>query len=296
MGDIQLPKLARLKPATTPLINPLPEYLAKNRLHTIYEDTKSVLQVPWMGVVTMAFAHYQEFYDALWGGLRELAGSAEFVTACRALRSYTEQRADILAPAQIASDLNAIGYSDREINEIREQIEIFSHGNMPYVLISTAARLLLEGVPLSSKTNVAPFKGHHGPSTANRLTLIEAHHADAPTISVYEDIKSTLGLPFVNTDYRALARWPSYFQPAWGNAKQHIQTAAYEEAVTSVHEFAVNLVLTLPNPANLSPERLKAAANKDATEQEVLEVVRLFQWLLPGLVTNIALMRHQLKL
>ncbi|USG60545.1 halocarboxylic acid dehydrogenase DehI family protein [Sneathiella marina] len=296
MAEINLSNLARLKPATIPQINPLPEYLATDRLHLIYEDTKSVLQVPWMGVVTMAFAHYQNFYDTLWGGLRDLAGSAEFIAACRALRSHTEQQATSFGSARISDDLKSMGYSDREIDDVREQIEIFSHGNMPYVLIATAARLLLEDFSLSSTKLCTPFKGRHGPTTSNHLTLIEAHHADAPTLSVYEDIKATLGLPFVNTDYRALARWPSYFQLAWSNAKPHIQTAAYEDAVTSIHDVAVKQVLSLPNPAGLSAKSLKAAAAKDAPIEEIREVVRLFQWLLPGLVTNIALMQHQLRL
>jgi len=36
---------------------------------------------------------------------------------------------------------------------------------------------------------------------------MEHHHVDEPTVAVYEDIKAVLKLPFVNTDYRAFARW-----------------------------------------------------------------------------------------
>jgi len=39
---------------------------------------------------------------------------------------------------------------------------------------------------------------------------------------------------------------------------------------------------------------LRAAAVADAPLPEVLGVARLFQWLLPGLVTNIAFLRAQL--
>ena len=44
--------------------------------------------------------------------------------------------------------------------------------------------------------------------------LMELHHVDEPTRTVYEAIKSILQLPFVNSDYRAFARWPSYFAVA----------------------------------------------------------------------------------
>lgn len=51
--------LPRLKPAPAPAIHPLPESLAEGQRRSWYEDTKRVLQVRWMGVVTMAYAHYR---------------------------------------------------------------------------------------------------------------------------------------------------------------------------------------------------------------------------------------------
>lgn len=285
--------LPRLKPDPVPHVHPVPEYRADTRLSAVYYDTKSVLQVPWMGVVTMAFAHYPAFYDALWGGMRELAASREFVGACRELRTFAEEKAATLGPAPIRKRLADLGYAEREAGEIRGMIEIFSHGNMPYLMIATAARLLLEGHGLSSDTSVTRETERHGPSDQMFLTLIEPHHADAPTVAVYDDIKARLGLPFVNTDYRALARWPSYFGPAWADLAGKVQSDEYEAVVASVHDFAVERMQALPNPGSLSPDILMQAAATDATPAEVLEVVRLFQWLLPGLIVNVAYFRRQ---
>ena len=50
----------------------------------------------------------------------------------------------------------------------------------------------------------------------------------------------------------------------------------------------------MPNPGGLSGAALRAAAEKDAPLTEVVEMSRLFQWLLPGLVINVAYFRHQL--
>jgi hypothetical protein len=94
-ADRMIGDLPRLKPSPIPPINSVPEYLADERLRAVYEDTKSVLQVPWMGVVTMAFAHYPAFYAALWGGMRELAASADFVAACRTLRDTAEREVEV---------------------------------------------------------------------------------------------------------------------------------------------------------------------------------------------------------
>ena len=68
----------------------------------------------------------------------------------------------------------------------------------------------------------------------------------------------------------------------------------YEPAVSRVHQTAISLAQDLPNPSGLTPERLIAAAREDADLDEVLLVVRLFQWLLPGLAVNVAILREQL--
>ena len=286
--------LPRLKPSPIPPLNPVPEYMTGEELRAVYEDTKSVLQVPWMGVVTMAFAHYPTFYRVLWSGLRDLAGSREFIDACAGLRSFAENAVTQLSPSPMIPPLEELGYAEREIGEIRHMIEVFSHGNMPYLMIATAARLLMEGHELSEDEAVTSNHERTGPSGESRLTLVEAHHADAPTVAVYDDIKARLGLPFVNTDYRALSRWPSYFSLAWGDLREKVTSPEYEATVCSVHDFAVDKMRRLPNPGKLTSQALIDAADKDASAGEITNVVHLFQWLLPSLITNVAYYRAQL--
>lgn len=286
--------LPRLKPSPIPPLNPVPEYMTGEELRAVYEDTKSVLQVPWMGVVTMAFAHYPTFYRVLWSGLRDLAGSREFIDACAGLRSFAEDAVTQLSPSPMIPPLEELGYAERKIGEIRHMIEVFSHGNMPYLMIATAARLLMEGHELSEDEAVTSNHERTGPSGESRLTLVEAHHADAPTVAVYDDIKARLGLPFVNTDYRALSRWPSYFSLAWGDLREKVTSPEYEATVCSVHDFAVDKMRRLPNPGKLTSQALIDAADKDASAGEITNVVHLFQWLLPGLITNVAYYQAQL--
>jgi hypothetical protein len=252
----------------------------------------AALQVPWMGVVAMSFARYPRFYATLSGGFRELSASAQFLAACHELRQEAES-ASLSAPS-ILRKLHELGYTEPEIAEIRALIEIFSHGNMPYLLIATAARLLLEGNEIGTSRSISkPVQSRHGPAAGGKLVLMEPHHAERQLQALYDDLKSTIGLPFLNTDYRALARWPSYFDVAWRSLKPLIGTPAYDEAVERVHKKGVALVLALPNPGELTRARLVAAADEDTGAQSVLDVVRLFQWLLPGLVVNVACMREQ---
>lgn len=290
--------LLRLRPDPIPDIHPLPEYLAEGRRKAWYHDMKQVFQVPWMGVVTMAYAHYPTFYETLWEGARDLCASRPFVEACLGNRAFVEAQVNDLDPAPIAERLVAIGYAPREIESIREIVEVFSHGNQPYVLLATITRYLLEAGDLAGTTDPAAapvHTGRHAPEFEVPFLLMEAHHADQPTRDVYADVERVLNLPFVNTDYRALARWPSYWAMAWGDLRRVAGTPAHEAICQAVHDRCVTQTeRTLPNPGGLSAAALREAAGRDAPLEEIRSVCRLFQWLLPGLVTNVAYLRAQL--
>ena len=290
--------LPRLKPDPIPSIHPIPEHAATGSLKEVYEATKRGLSVPWMGVVTMAFAHYPSFYDCLWRALEPVVATKAFAAACQALRQTAEKEAAVLWPSDLSKVLWELGYGERELDEIRACNEVFSSGNMPYLLIATLARLLLEGEEWSGKGAEiyhSDCQYCSGRSVAYKPLLIEPHHADHCIAALYQDIMSSLELPFVNTDYRAFARWPSYFLLAWQDLKPKLSFDDYERSVAQIHERAVELVQALPNKSGLTVRELRRAGLQDADLDEILSVVRLFQYLLPGLVLNVAYMRAQLR-
>ncbi len=294
MSSVLLP---RQLPDPLPSIHPVPEYQVDGERRRFYEEMKAALQVPWMGVVTMAYAHYPTFFRVLWQGLQPVVADPSFARHGAALRAVVEGAAPALVQRNLLAPLKALGYAPREIDQIRQVLGIFAHGNHPYLLIATLVRLLLEGQDAVPDPGLAlpAVEPPRALDVQAPLVLMEAHHADAPTRAIYEDIKQTLGLPFVNTDYRALARWPSYFALAWAELKPALATAAYPALCESVHREAVSRVSRqLPVPASLSAKALQEAARADAPLDEVLRVARLFQWLLPGLVTNVAVLQAQL--
>lgn len=285
-------ELSRLKPDPIPTIHPVPEYAADAVLTALYERTKIGFGVPWMGVVAMAFAHYRKFYDCLWQALEPVVATHAFADACKKLRFVAEKEGASFNPSAIGPKLTSLGYDHREIKEIKNCNEIFSSGNMPYILMATLARLLLEGHEWEGK---GPTQMHDSTViTPTKPVLIEPHHAEPNIIALYADIRQTLGLHFVNTDYRAFARWPSYFDPAWTELRLIILTEEYELAVNRVHDTAVSLLNRLPNMSKITPQQLIDCAEQDGKLSEILSTVRLFQWLLPGLAVNVAVLRHQL--
>lgn len=296
LSGFQIPAVPRRKPTPLPMVHPVPEYAAEGQRAAWYTDMKTAFQVPWMGVVTMAFSHYPTFFAELWRGLKPLAETRAFVATCADNRAYVEAAVDGLMPAALSDRLMALGYAPRELDNIRAMTEVFSHGNQPYVLTAAIARLLLEGYDMEGSTAEAEaFQGRHAPDPSVPFVLMEGHHADAPTREVYEDVKRVLGLPFVNTDYRALARWPSYWRLAWSDLKRVVSTPGYKIITDHIHARLIRQAhVDLPNPGRLTSDALRQAAAEDAPIEEILDVVRLFQWLLPGLTANIAFLRAHL--
>lgn len=287
-------ELERRRPDRLVPIHPVPEYLAPADLAARYEEMKAAFGVPWMGVVAMAFAHYRSFYDCLWEGFQEIAGSSLFASACTRLRAETEAAVAALPRPALAQRLSQIGYASRELDEIRETLEVFSAGNYPYLLLASTARHLLAGGALSGSGKLRPANTNPVTSGARRLVLMEAHHASPETRALYQRIKTRLDLPFVNTDYRALARWPSYFEIAWNALDPIIRTPAHDAMTEDLHRRAVNALTAFPNPKGLSTGALLAAGRSDGDPAEIADMVGLFQWLLPELCVNIAILRFEI--
>ena len=288
-------KIQRMKPDPIPAVYPVWEFKAEGTLTTTYEEYKKALQVPWIGVVTMAYAHYQTFFDTWWKALEPVCSTQIYTDTALALREDLERRISKLSPPPIINRLSEIGYSEREIKDIRNMIDVITHGNFIQIPAVFAARILLEGGELLGGREIGAPAKTRKLQVETPFVLMEPHHGLGDLKTLYDDVKTTLDLPFVNTDYRCFARWPSYFDLAWGDLREHIATSHYEALVLSVHEAIFEATSNLPNPEDITSKMVKIAAEKEASVEEILNTTRLFTWLIPGLVTNVAFFRAQLR-
>lgn len=117
--------------------------------------------------------------------------------------------------------------------------------------------------------------------------MVEEHHALGGLKTVYEDIKATLGLPFVNSDYKAMGRWPSYLALAWGDLKPSIDSDPYTLIRQAIHEQALAAVEGLPHAYLVDRAEAIAVGLTDEQVDELMKVIGLFQWLLSGLILNV---------
>jgi len=288
-------KVTRVRPDPPPRIRPVLDHEASAEIKAIYSELKTTLQVPWVGMITRAYARYPTFFSTLWKGLREVRASVPYVEAAMELRYKVERDVRALAPPSLGRTLRSIGYTEDEIRHLWEVFEIFSHGNNIYHPLVVTALVLLEGGELGSdQTSIERFSGSHAPDVGVELVFMEVHHGTPDIRALYDNIKEALGLPYVNSDYRALARWPSYLALAWQELKPVIGRPAYLAVVEAYHNRSVELCQELPNPGRLEGAALRRAATTDGSLEEVRDAVRLLIHNIPPLLVNMAFLRHQL--
>lgn len=280
-------------------VRPVPEYLADGDLLPAYADLKAALGVPWVGVITQAVAHYRPFFLQAWAQFSANAKTAYFAHRCDHLRELALEQVQAHLPATPQrARLRAMGYSERELAQIAATLDVFNAGNPAYLVLATAIKeslcfgRRLGGTPASPQ-DLLPRAAVH-PIGAVPV-MVEPHHAGPDVLAVYGRIKATLNLPFVNSDYKAMARWPSYLQLAWGDLEPLVGHPAYNAARQQVHAAAVATVAQLPHAYTMRHAEALAAGLSDEQAQELMRVISLFQWLLSGLIVNVTQCRLALS-
>lgn len=287
------------KPKVIPPVRPVPEYQAKGELKEVYEDLKKELGVPWVGVITQALAYYEPFFKEAWRQLKPSVKTNLFENRCNQIRleSWNGVSAQLIDHNQ-AEILKERGYKDKEIEEIKELLDILDYGNPKYLVFATVVKDALlngkmEGTPPSNPDDLFPRPPVR--SGDSSLLMVEEHHATSGLTDIYEDIKTTLNLPFVNSDYKAQGRWPSYLEVAWNELKPFIDTAEYNSLRNHINAMAYDLARNLPYSYTLDQE-LSFNLGMDVTEiDELIEVISLFQYLLSGLIINVSYFKASLS-
>jgi hypothetical protein len=118
------------------------------------------------------------------------------------------------------------------------------------------------------------------------MEMISAEPEDERIAKLFEDIKQTLSLSSINSDYRTLALWPDYLGASWQQLKPITQRQDYQKASDDLRALGLNLAATFFASIPLSREAVEGAGENSA---ELLQTTEKFERLLPSLIINISL-------
>ena len=266
---------------------------AQGRIAEIYRAVKEALGVPHVNVIFQAYAVYPEFLERFWEAARPVVQTREFFELADRIgaEGYTRMHNYFGIP-NLSAEMTARGMSGDVRQELTHTVELFHYNNPPLLLLATAQLQAFEA-----------RVGHDGKGTAlpehpvfrEKPVLIEEAEAPAPTRRIYDDIRRTFGLPMVNTDYRAFARWPEFLETYWPVLKTISQSPVYQECQQGVRESAWNLARELPAPLELSASQLMDEGMSDDRVSDVFRITELFVRALSGLVLNVAVAKIGLE-
>jgi hypothetical protein len=260
---------------------------ASGRTGQIFQEIKQALGVPFVPVVYQALAAYPEFLEQHWRAFAPLVTTNQFFHLGDRLRGegYTRmhnyfQIGDLCAP------LNEMSFSEGAKHQLGDVIDLFNYVN-PLPLVIVSAQLLAFEQPIGTAPNGDPGRADH-PRFPEPPVLIEENAAPPPVKRIYEEIKRTLNLPVVNTDYRAFARWPDFLREYWKALRPIVLAPAYREQQRALCESSEAMARELKVNIDFSPDRLAESGLSDKQIESVLRVTQTFQNILSGLMLNVA--------
>jgi hypothetical protein len=265
---------------------------ADPRVRRIFDDTRRTLHLPWIGALFQAYALYPDYLEMAWHELRPALGTRQFAADATAIGNAADQAvARFYTPSYSSRDVAAMNLN---LPAIRETINAFHAGNPKLLLVATALQRAFEEGPIGGGTGLLrPVKepGETEEERVERATveMVDDDEASEAVTILYADIQATLGLPLVNSDYRAMALWPDYLTLAWRDIKAHIHTADYETEVRRLSGLAREGVDRFAVPVGATREAAQRAGVPADQLDNLGAILRLFAGLLPGLILNVAM-------
>jgi hypothetical protein len=266
---------------------------ASGRTLEIYQEIKSCLGVPHVNVIFQAWGAYPNFLNLAWQGLRPAVETREFFLRSDRVRgeAYTRTH-NYFAVPDLCASIQQVHFSTGAQHELTDVVELF-HYNNPLLLLITAAQLqAFEDVPAVHRKAEG---GAEHPQFEHKPVKVPEDQAPAPIRKIYDDIKRTLGLSVVNTDYQAFARFPDFLNLYWSALKPMVSSPLYGESKHALRESATSLVSDLPNAPQLTVEQMQEAGLGTEEISAGIHITEGFMELLSGLVLNIAFAKISLE-
>lgn len=275
--------LGRSKP------KPVAEHEARGEIERVYHEIRQVLRVTGVNLNFRTWAGYETFLPAMWDAVRPNAETRAFEDAADRVRAEAAGAAETLGRLNAAAEA---GLGESQTFHVRTALDLYHYINPKLLVLTAAVRFALAGETIGKDGNAAAETEliDRGPPAGMYPMAMEAEDPDDDRLKeLFADIRQTLALPSVNSDYRTLALWPDYLSAAWDRLKPIVQRREHQQAADQLRETARSLARDLPRPLELTRDRVEELG-EDA--EAVVETTERFEQLLPGLILNVALLEH----
>jgi Halocarboxylic acid dehydrogenase DehI len=268
------------------------------RVREAFRDIKVSLRVPLVNLIFQAWAAYPKFLDATWRRLRPSVLTPEFAELAGYVGTKVREGIDGWPVSDHAALLRARAVGESDIVRMREIVELFSQVNPKLAIMASAVDAALAGSSVGGVGTKGPHREEERERPKEfrgvRFTLVEERDAPPRVRAIYEDMKTALGLPFIEAEYRAMASYPDWLEVWWKDCKPRTEDLAYRRFADELVAAAAKAATALPHRLFLSETLLESCDIDEVRLAELRRVNKYFVRFLPGLLMNIELARRGL--
>lgn len=268
------------------------------RAREAFRDIKSTMRIPLIALLFQSWAAYPKFLDVTWRRLRPSVLSEEFAALGDRLEARVREGVEGWSVGDHAAALRARAVSEAEIARMREIVELFSKVNPKLAIVAAAVDASLRGLPVGGVGSKGPHRDRDRPALQEfrgvRFSLVEERDAPPRVRAIYDDMKSTLGLPFVETEYRAMASYPDWLEVWWRDCKPIALDQRYQSIGASLSREAAEAATRLPHRLLLNEALLESSDLDETRRAELRRGTAIFGQTLPGLMINVEIARRGL--
>lgn len=262
------------------------EHEAEGEIERVYHEIKQTLRVTGINLNFRTWAGYEKFFPAMWDAMRPVAEMRAFENAADRVRAEAVRAAHKLGRLENQSRASL---GESQAYQLRAALDLYHYINPKLLVLTSAVKLALDGEQPEhgGKASADVELIERGvPARMYPMEMVSSEPEEERIKKLFEDIKQTLSLSSINSDYRTLALWPDYLAAGWERLKPIVQTDEYTRASDDLRETARKLARTLPFSVPLSRERIEELG-EDA--DEIVKMTEKFERLLPSLIINMAL-------
>jgi short-subunit dehydrogenase len=277
------PAIAEDEQSGFPLIEPSQ---APPEIQACLSEIQDTLGIPWTPASWRAYAMYPSVMQLFWERLKGATQTESFLESAIAIteRVYRDISDWHLPSYQI--DVN-----EAQRHQIQRVLNAFTFGNPQLLIQQIALSRTLAGEVVGQEGNANVRRGPNAYQHSEIQLVGEqsVREMSAQMQQVYRDIKQTLGVPIVNSDYQALARWSAFFLPAWEDIKLWRERPEYQLLKQDIVRRAENAASRLCPVVAIGEREVRDRLDNPEDFERIQQTVQMFKDVLPELIVQDAL-------
>lgn len=267
---------------------PVAEYEATGEIERVYHEIRQTMRVSGINLNFRTWASFEQFFPAIWDAMRPNVETLAFEEAAAEVRNAAVQQA-MGWSSLTAKEASHLGES--QCYQVQAALALYHYINPKLLVFTSAVTMALEGEEIGGRNGANSQKIERGiPAKMYPMEMEADEPEDKRLRELFEDIKQTLDLDSINSDYRTLALWPDYLEAAWRSLKPITQQSDFRAASESLLVSSRQLAKALPCKVELSRQQVEELGEDAA---KVLQTSQHFEQLLPSLILNIALLSRE---